>query len=338
MTSEQRLFPTETYYQFYLDLSKKLLSIESSKKNQKIKMEIKFLNSTHLTYYSQYINVPFILVSLIPESKSNFEKKLLICSHFDGHNLTDGGTAYDDAIHTVTMLGVIDTITKKQNLELNTQVDFLFDGDEEFGLVGAYQYVEYLKENNLVENYDYLNLESMGGSPPYGFVIKNNYGNYRIQKTLAKTRGSILLAMSFIYDTGLITSSSDHVVFNEQNWTGGVNVFLGKASVYHTKYDKIITEEHLKIAGNQLLDFVLNYETENDGYNGNSVGYGIAPICIVLPSLVFYIANPIIFVVGAVLIIFKERKNVKEFLFDLLYQFICFVVVLAISFNVFIKF
>ena len=27
---------------------------------------------------------------------------------------------------------------------------------------------------NKTENYDYLNLESMGGSPPYGFVIKNN--------------------------------------------------------------------------------------------------------------------------------------------------------------------
>ena len=330
MTSEQRLFLTETYYKFYLDLSQKLLNIESSKKNQKIKMEIKFLNSTDLAYNIQYLNVPFILVSLIPESKSNFEKKLLICSHFDGHNLTDGGTAYDAAIHTVTMLGVIDTLTKKENLELNTQVDFLFDGAEEFGLVGAYQYIEYLKENNLVENYDYLNLESMGGSPPYGFVIKNNYGNYRIQKALAKTRGSILLAMSFIYDTGVVTSTTDHKVFNKQNWTGGVNVFLGKASVYHTKYDKIVKEDHLKIAGNQLLDFVLNYKTENDGYNGNSVGYGIAPICVVLPSLVFYIANPIIFVVGVVLIIIKERKNVKEFLLDLLFQFICFVIVLVI--------
>ena len=63
------------------------------------------------------------------------------------------------------------------------------------------------------------------------------------------------------------------------------------AHVIRENYDKIISEDHLKIAGNQLLDFVLNYEAEDDSYNGNSVGYGIAPICVVLPSLIFYIVN-----------------------------------------------
>ena len=240
MTSDQRLFLTETYYKFYLNLKQKISNLQDKNKNQKINVETKFLHSSFLRYKIQYENVPFILVSLIPNNKTIPEKKLLICSHFDGHNLTDGGTAYDDAIHTVTMLGVIEAITQKEDLELNTQVDFLFDGAEEFGLVGAYQYVEYLQKNNLTEKYDYLNLEAMGGSPPYGFVIKNSKGNYRIQKTLSKTRGTILLSMDILYDSGVITSTTDHEVFNKQNWTGGVNVFLGKASVYHTKYDKII--------------------------------------------------------------------------------------------------
>ena len=195
---------------------------------------------------------------------------------------------------------------------------------------GNYRIQKTLSKTRGTILYDYLNLESMGGSPPYGFVIKNSFGNYRIQKTLSKTRGTILLAMNIFYDSGIVTSSTDHVVFNKQNWTGGVNVFLGKASVYHTKYDKIISEDHLKIAGNQLLDFVLNYEAEDDSYNGNSVGYGIAPICVVLPSLVFYIVNPIIFVVSVVVIIIKERKNVKEFLWDILFEFISFIIVLAI--------
>ena len=146
MTSDQRLFLTETYYKFYLNLKQKISNLKDSNKNNKINVEAKFLQSTHLRYKRQYENVPFILVSLIPKNKIIPEKKLLICSHFDGHNLTDGGTAYDDAIHTVTMLGVIEAITKNDNLELNTQVDFLFDGAEEFGLVGAYQYAEYLKK------------------------------------------------------------------------------------------------------------------------------------------------------------------------------------------------
>ena len=329
MTSEQRLFLTETYYKFYIDFKQRILNIKDSNKNKNIEIEVKFLNSTFLDPNKQFEDVPYVLVSLIPKNKTDIRKKLLVASHFDGHNLTDGGTAYDDAIHTVTMLGVIDTISRK-DLELNTQVDFLFDGAEEFGLVGAYLYAKYLKENNITENYDYLNLESMGGSPPYGFVIKNSYGNYRIQKTLSKTRGSILFALNLIYDSGFVSSSTDHEVFNEQNWTGGVNVFLGHASVYHTKYDKIEKKDHLNIAGCQLLDFVLKYETEDDGYNGNSVGYGIAPMCLVLPILVFYILNPIIFVVAVVLIVIKERKIWKEFLFDLLKEFICFIIILII--------
>ena len=91
-----------------------------------------------------------------------------------------------------------------------------------------------------------------------------------------------------------------------------------------------LSNNHLKIAGCQLLDFVMNYEPEDDSYNGNSVGYGIAPICIVLPVLVFYIVIPIIFVISVILIIIKERKNIKEFLFDLLFSFITFIIVLAI--------
>ena len=332
MTKEQRLFLTETYNSFYIYLRDTIDQIQSTNINKNIKIESKFLNSTYLSPNQQYENVPFVLVSIIPKNK-NFTKKLLICAHFDVHNLTSGGTAYDDAIHVVSMLGTIHAITKNGDFNLDTQVDFLFDGAEEYGLVGAFQYIEYLKNNNITENYDYLNLESMGGSPPYLFVIKNDKGNFRIQKTLSKTTGSILLAMNFIYESGIVTSSTDHVVFNEQNWTGGVNVFLGKGSVYHTKYDKINEDksyEHLKIAGNQLLNFVLNYKAENDGENGNSVGYGIAPICIVLPSLFFYITNPIIFVIAVIFIIIKERNSIKEFFWDLLKEFIIFIIIIGI--------
>ena len=79
-----------------------------------------------------------------------------------------------------------------------------------------------------------------------------------------------------------------------------------------------------------LLDFVMKYEPDDDSYNGNSIGYGIAPICVVLPSLVFYILNPIIFVASVVLIVLKERKIWKEFLFDLLFEFISFIIILII--------
>ena len=327
MTSFQRLVLTETYYRFYIYFKQNLEEIIKAKSNKKIIINIDYLNSNYVDNYSKYLNVPFILVSLIPTGVNTFSKKLLICSHFDGHNLTDGGTAYDDAIHVASMFGTIKALAQN-DLKINTQVDFLFDGGEEYGLIGAKQYVEYLNLNNKTENYDYLNLESMGGGPPYGFVIKNDEGNYRIQKALSKTRGSILLASNYIYATKFTSSITDHQVFDKMKWRGGVSVFLGKGSVYHSKYDKIDKEEHLKIAGNQLLDFVLNYE--KDGFEGNSVGYGIAPICIVFPMLVMYILIPIVFIVSAIVIIFKEKAEIKVFLFDLLKQFACFLIILAI--------
>ena len=145
-----------------------------------------------------YSLVPFVRVSLIPNS-ANYTKRLLIASHFDGHNLTGGGTAYDDAIHVVSMLRTIDILTKG-DYNLKTHIDFLFDGGEELGLVGAYQYAENLTEKI---DYDYLNLESMGGSQPYVFVIKSVNGNYRVQKALSQTRGSILLPSNYIMEIRL---------------------------------------------------------------------------------------------------------------------------------------
>ena len=186
--------------------------------------------------------------------------------------------------------------------------------------------------NNLTEkiDYDYLNLESMGGSPPYGFVLKSENGNYRVQKALSKSKGTILLVCNYIFSAKFTTSTTDHEVFDKQKWKGGVNVFLGKGSVYHTKYDRIEKGEeyHLKMAGNQLLDFILNYEAE--GYNGNSIGYGIAPISVVLPILVMYISIPIVFIISVLAIIIKEKNNVKQFLIDLLKEFICFIIILAL--------
>lgn len=323
ITSEQRVTLSQTYFQFYQKFTKQIESIEKQMTNKNIYFDKHFSITDLIKVNSKYSNLPFIRVSLIPKSEKN-SKKLLICSHYDGHNLTDGGTAYDDAINVMSMLGTIDAITKN-DIKINTQIDFLFDGGEEYGLMGAYQYVANLTKE---ENYDYLNLESMGSSPPYIFVIKSNNGNYRIQKTLSKTRGSILLASNYIYGTKFTSSITDHIVFDEQGWKGGVNVFLGKGSVYHSKYDKINKYEDLKIAGNQLLDFAKKYNP--DGYDGNSIGYGIAPICIVFPILVMYIIIPIIFIISVGAIILKERKDIKEFLKDLLKQFLCFIIILLI--------
>ena len=112
MTSEQRLLLTQTYYKFFIYFNEKIDKIDKDKKNVNIEFEKKISYSDFIKTNGKYSLLPFIRVSLIPKSK-NYTKRLLICSHFDGHNATGGGTAYDDAIHVVSMLRTIDIITKK---------------------------------------------------------------------------------------------------------------------------------------------------------------------------------------------------------------------------------
>ena len=102
MTSEQRLVLSQTYYKFYTNFTKQIDDIKKNFKNKKID----FYKSYS---FSNYTRKTFILVSLKPKS-NKIDKKVLICSHFDGHNLTDGGTAYDDAINVVSMLGTIEAL------------------------------------------------------------------------------------------------------------------------------------------------------------------------------------------------------------------------------------
>ena len=127
MTSYQRLILTKAYYRFYIYFKQNLEKIRNTKLNKNIIIKIEYLNSNYIVLHSKFLNVPFILVSLIPTWVNTFSKKLLICSHFDGHNLTNGGTAYDDAIHVASMFGTIKALAQN-DLKINTQIDFLFEG------------------------------------------------------------------------------------------------------------------------------------------------------------------------------------------------------------------
>ena len=94
---------------------------------------------------------------------------------------------------------------------------------------------------------------------------------------VAERSDLIILAVKPIYVQDVLDEIKDSldgkaVLSIAAGWKGGVSVFLGKASVYHSIYDKINKKEDLKITGNQLIDFVRKYNA--DGYNGNAVGYG----------------------------------------------------------------
>ncbi len=87
---------------------------------------------------------------------------------------------------------------------------------------------------------------------------KNKNDSKNIQKALYKSKGTIFFAIK-----KFTTLTSNHVVFNEKGFKGGVRTFLGLSN-YHTKYDNIKNKEHLFIAGYQLLDFTLNFNPFNN--------------------------------------------------------------------------
>ncbi len=331
-TSYQRYTFSDSYYKFIQKIEILLTELKQSKKNPNIEIEIeKLINTTYNKSSSKYKNTPTIIVKLIPKNKNLTNKnKLLIAAHFDGHNLTEGGTAYDDQINIISMIGTIDALINN-NYNINTQIDFLFDGLEELGLISVRAFVNIYNKSNT--QYDYLNLEGMGSYTPYVYILKNNLGSKNIIKSLVKTKGTILLPLNFLYDRNITSSSTDCVVFNEQNWKGGMNVFIGLTSHYHSKYDKIYKDYHLSICGHQLLDFVINYFPFDDKENGNVFSYGISPFSLYVTDTFVYSFVPVVFIGICVLIYIFEIKMKNEndennFLNDIFKGFICIIIMI----------
>ncbi len=332
-TSYQRYAFSDSYYKFIEKLETHLSNLKTSKKNPNIEIEIeKLINTTYNKSSSKYKNTPTIIVKLIPKNKNLTNKnKLLIAAHFDGHNLTEGGTAYDDQINIISMIGTIDALINN-NYNINTQIDFLFDGLEELGLISVRAFVNIYNKSNT--QYDYLNLEGMGSYTPYVYILKNNLGSKNIIKSLVKTKGTILLPLNFLYDRNITSSYTDCVVFNEQNWKGGMNVFIGLSSHYHSKYDKIYKDYHLSICGHQLLDFVINYFPFDDKENGNVFSYGISPFSLYVTDTFVYNFVPIFFIIIILIIYFIEgnEKNNYNVLSEITKGFLGIIFILGFYF------
>ena len=311
-TSYQRYTFSDSYYKFIQKLENILNELKQSIKNSNIEMQIeKLINSTYETSDSKYKYTPTIIVKLIPKNKNITNKnKLLIAAHFDGHNLTEGGTAYDDQINIISMIGTIDALINN-NYNINTQIDFLFDGLEELGLISVKTFINKYNKSNT--QYDYLNLEGMGSYTPYVYILKNNLGSKNIIKSLVKTKGSILLPLNFLYDKNITTSYTDCIVFDEQNWKGGMNVFIGLSSHYHSKYDKIYKDYHLSICGHQLLDFVINYYPFDNKENGNVFSYGISPFSLYVNDTFVYSFVPIFFIIIVLFICLIEGNDKNNY-------------------------
>lgn len=98
------------------------------------------------------------------------EELIVIGSHYDGHDISQG--AEDPASGIVVVLEAARVLAKFARNALDRTVRFIAFGNEEIGLIGARQYVKAHKDE-LSQIRFMLNLDSAGGKKRKGIVINN---------------------------------------------------------------------------------------------------------------------------------------------------------------------
>jgi len=306
MTSTHRLVFSDEYEAFFQRFLSTLQAMENQNPNidVSVKREEKDI-TTELGLFISLKDVHNILVVLTPKDETlKKNKPLLICAHMDGHALEFGGTAYDDAINCVAMYGCIDALLRK-DIKIQEPIYFLFDGSEEFGLQGAQVFADLHGDTD----FNYLNLEAMGSSRPFALLTKSSTNSRAIQSAYSKVKGAIgVTFINDLYNSGITDSGSACSIFDKANWTGAMSVFLGAGTHYHTKYDMIYNSLDLELAGNQLLQFLINYKPSP---NGNAASYGIAPFMVVMPNKALYVIVPITFCIVVCSIIFFSAFSIR---------------------------
>lgn len=196
---------------------------------------------------------------------SNESRTLFISAHVDGHST--GTTTYDDAINVATMLEMVSSISK-EDFNYDYNIHFIFIGGEEFGMEGSKAYVKY--HNISGHN---LNLESIGSGRPFCLTTKAKKSS-SVVKTWAKVKG--VIGATFFNDvmgTGLVRSSSDLRIFEENNLSGAELVYIGNPAFYHTKYDVLLERDDVKYQGLVLMDFLHKFEIDDNEKNQIILGF-----------------------------------------------------------------
>lgn len=213
-----------------------------------------------------------IQVEVSPKNSSKTLPDFYMMCHYD--STTAGVGAYDDAISCAAMIEVMHTLIST-NRSINMKIHFTLIGSEEYGLHGS----SALAKNCSISGY-YLNLEGMGGSRPYALLKKANKSSSVI-RAYSKVRGALLGTFANdILSTGIIRAGSDSDTLSKCGLYGAESAFLGNPSTYHTIFDQPNDPEDLSVIGNTILDFIYNFETDNE--ETDLVAIGIAPLAIVV--------------------------------------------------------
>jgi hypothetical protein len=249
----------------------------------------------------------------VPNSKLT---PLVLSAHYDSHPNTPG--AYDDCINIAILLEIAISLPA----DFPVPITFVFLGSEEHGLHGS----RFLMNGSHRLTGSVLNLESMGSGRPFALVTTVGLSS-SIVRAFGRVPGALLATFfNDISSNPKFTSFSDLTVYEENGLSGGQAIFFGNPTTYHTMYDRELSLDDVRYAGEIVTSFIENYDGDLQGTT--AVGFGIAPFRVVLTkALLEQLAGG-----AAVIAIITGIIRSKTFIFlGILHMFAFFAVFAAIA-------
>ena len=226
---------------------------------------------------------------------------LIISAHIDSKNTGQG--AYDDAAGIAAMLELASLLTRKMTPP-PTPILLAFIGTEELGLHGSKALV---KSN--VRASGYFNIESIGTGLPLVLLQRGNGSSEIVKSWCTKWGMPVAMMINDLLKLGIITSSSDSVIYKGHGIPGAEAIFMGNPTMYHTKLDSIGPPEHIQYLGNALESLIYSFNGKAKSYD--SVAIGISPLVIHLSTTMSRIVSLIVSISSlliAIIILFNEEK------------------------------
>lgn len=178
---------------------------------------------------------------------------LVVQAHTDSVPMGTG--AYDDAVPVSAMMEYIRQI-KKNNIQFENTVVFLFTDGEEEGLLGARLFADKRETFNVVDEY-YINLldrvkfvtnwEARGSGGTL-IMFETTKGNYNTVKEFSKVNKSVYTnsIANFVYNQ--MPNGTDFSAFSNKNIQGLNFANIGEGMNYHTQFDNINNVDKSNIA------------------------------------------------------------------------------------------
>ncbi|KAG8227857.1 hypothetical protein J437_LFUL006481, partial [Ladona fulva] len=182
---------------------------------------------------SIYEGIQNIVVKL--ESITNSSSSLLINCHYDTVPVSPG--ASDDAVNCMIMIEILRALSDPNAPQLQHNVIFLFNGNEESQLQGSHAFItqhEWAKEVKA-----FINLEAAGAGAKE-LLFQSGPGNSWLIKAYAQSvpypNGNSIVQE--IFQSGFIPSETDFRIFRDFGNIPGLDfAYTRNGYVYHTKYD-----------------------------------------------------------------------------------------------------